>query len=189
MPGTPVGSAVIDAYAGWIGTIAAPMSSASTVKADKETTLEEGKYRLAAIAGTSTCHIVQSPDPVFVKGVWGPYKHAVFPGCTSFRTQEQIFLLPMIFSCFLDWMNEGGQSSTGQLLDFMIDTHPASERLSALSKERGMNRFDVLTDLLKTMAKERGVEFLSLLTKDMYVYPDLHGKFSTVHSTKDWPLN
>lgn len=82
MPGTPVGSAVIDAYAGWIGTIAAPMSAA------EETTLEEGKYRLAAIAGTSTCHIVQSPDPVFVKGVWGPYKHAVFPGCRSLSAHK-----------------------------------------------------------------------------------------------------
>lgn len=84
-----------------------------------------------------------------------------------------------------DWMNEGGQSSTGQLLDFMIDTHPASERLSALAKERGMNRFDVLTDLLKTMAKERGVEFLSLLTKDMYVYPDLHGMFPLLSGSND----
>lgn len=45
------------------------------------TTLEDAKNRLAAIAGTSTCHLIQSPEPVFVKGVWGPYKHAVFPGC------------------------------------------------------------------------------------------------------------
>lgn len=78
LPGTPVGSAVIDAYAGWVGTVAAPMEGAG------EPSLEESAFRLAAIAGTSTCHIVQSPDPVFVKGVWGPYQHAIFPGCTYY---------------------------------------------------------------------------------------------------------
>jgi ribulose kinase len=54
--GTPVGSAVIDAYAGWVGTIAAKSD------ADKSTgrlKLEESNHRLAACAGTSTCHIVQ----------------------------------------------------------------------------------------------------------------------------------
>ena len=35
---------------------------------------EEAGHRLAAIAGTSTCHVVQSKEAVFVKGVWGPYK-------------------------------------------------------------------------------------------------------------------
>lgn len=76
-PGTAVGSAVIDAYAGWIGTVAAPMEGHPQVG------LEGSKHRLAAIAGTSTCHIAQSKDSVFVPGVWGPYLHAVFPGCES----------------------------------------------------------------------------------------------------------
>ena len=75
LEGTPVGSGVIDAYAGWVGTVAAPMEGQQT------TSLEDSKHRLAAIAGTSTCHIVQSPEAVFVPGVWGPYKHAIFPGC------------------------------------------------------------------------------------------------------------
>lgn len=95
--------------------------------------MEESKHRLAVVAGTSSCHLVQSPQGVFVPGVWGPYKDAVFPGW---------------------WMNEGGQSSTGQvcqfrfnlillphlysmamanrisqLIDFMITTHPAYTQL------------------------------------------------------------
>lgn len=94
--GTAVGSAVIDAsvlflrldlpavrltnpahdrYAGWVGTVAPPMEG------QKETTLDDAAHRLAAIAGTSTCHIVQSKEPVFVTGSWGPYKHALFPDC------------------------------------------------------------------------------------------------------------
>lgn len=58
-----------------MGTVAAPIEGAA------EASLEESRFRLAAIAGTSTCHIIQSPEAVFVKGVWGPYKHAIFPGC------------------------------------------------------------------------------------------------------------
>jgi hypothetical protein len=75
--GTAVGSGVIDAYAGWVGTIAAPMPDLGSKTVD----LKESRHRLAAIAGTSTCHIVQSPEAVFVPGVWGPYLHAIFPGC------------------------------------------------------------------------------------------------------------
>ncbi|KAM0789063.1 hypothetical protein ACM66B_003126 [Microbotryomycetes sp. NB124-2] len=151
LEGTPVGSGVIDAYAGWIGTVAAPMEGQSA------TSLDDSKHRLAAIAGTSTCHIVQSPEAVFVPGVWGPYKHAIFPGY---------------------WMNEGGQSSTGQLLDFMIDTHPASARLKQMAKEKGTNHFSLLAEILTNMAKERGVPFMSYLTKDITLYPDLHGNRS-----------
>lgn len=79
-------------------------------------------------------------------------------------------------------MNEGGQSSTGQLLDFMIDTHPASAKLKALAKEKGTNHFSLLTDILNDLAKERGAPFLSYLTKDYYLYPDLHGSSFTPRS-------
>ena len=77
-----------------------------------------------------------------------------------------------------DWMNEGGQSSTGQLLDFMIDTHPASAKLKETAKAQGTNIFALLTDLLEEMVKDKKVPFMSYLTKDMYLYPDLHGAFT-----------
>lgn len=79
-------------------------------------------------------------------------------------------------------MNEGGQSSTGQLLDFMIDTHPASARLKQLAKEKGTNHFSLLTEILRDMAKEKKVPFMSYLTKDIQLYPDLHGKWVIVIS-------
>lgn len=56
------------------------------------------------ICGTSTCHMIVSEKEVFVKGVWGPYYSAMIPGM---------------------WLNEGGQSATGKLLDHIIDSHPA----------------------------------------------------------------
>lgn len=36
--------------------------------------LDESLHRLAAVAGTSTCHLIQSKEGIFVNGVWGPYK-------------------------------------------------------------------------------------------------------------------
>lgn len=59
------------------------------IESEQHPSLDASRHRLAAIAGTSTCHIVQSQDPVFVPGVWGPYLHACFPGCTSLLAQHQ----------------------------------------------------------------------------------------------------
>ncbi len=78
-------------YAGWLGTIAARHEE--DVKLSPSVSLDESGHRLAAVAGTSTCHLVQvrqslncghlyvslthppqSKEGVFVKGVWGPYK-------------------------------------------------------------------------------------------------------------------
>ncbi|EEB97918.1 hypothetical protein MPER_02666, partial [Moniliophthora perniciosa FA553] len=71
--GTPVGSGVIDAYAGWLGTVAARYKENGKLS-EAIKNVDESKHRLAAVAGTSTCHIVQSKEGVFVNGVWGPYK-------------------------------------------------------------------------------------------------------------------
>ncbi|ORX38817.1 hypothetical protein BD324DRAFT_291502 [Kockovaella imperatae] len=154
--GTAVGSGVIDAYAGWIGTVAAT-SSAPSGESTKPPSLEQANSRLAAIAGTSTCHIVQSKDGILVPGVWGPYRDAVFPG---------------------QWMNEGGQSSTGQLIDFMITTHPAYPRLVEEAKKADTNMFQILADRLAALVKEYGLETATQLTKDLHFYPDLHGNRS-----------
>jgi FGGY-family pentulose kinase len=54
---------------------------------------------LAIIGGTSSCHMASSKKPLFVKGVWGPYYGAMVPDL---------------------WLNEGGQSATGSLVDFVI---------------------------------------------------------------------
>ncbi|ORY31026.1 hypothetical protein BCR39DRAFT_527906 [Naematelia encephala] len=150
--GIAVGSGVIDAYAGWIGTVAA-RHSAPNGPATAEPTLDEAETRLAAIAGTSTCHIAQSKKGI----LWGPYRDAVFPGL---------------------WMNEGGQSSTGQLIDFMMTTHPAYPKLQALCDKTGRNAFDLLGERLETMRQAKGVDTATHLTKDLHFYPDLHGNRS-----------
>jgi ribulose kinase len=82
-----VGSGLIDSYAGWVGTVGAPVEASSNHD-------EFPLYtRMALVAGTSTCHTVVSREPVFVNGIWGPYKDFVIPGY---------------------WMSEGGQVATGR---------------------------------------------------------------------------
>lgn len=68
--GYPVQVRIADScsYAGWIGTVAAASKDADG-KIGKKPGLEEGVHRLAAIAGTSTCHIAQSDEGILVPGV------------------------------------------------------------------------------------------------------------------------
>lgn len=69
LPGTAVGTSVIDAYAGALALLGAETDSGI-----------ELKEKIALICGTSTCHICVSPEMDFVEGVWGPYKDVLFAG-------------------------------------------------------------------------------------------------------------
>ncbi|KIY46272.1 Pentulose kinase [Fistulina hepatica ATCC 64428] len=162
LQGTPVGSGLIDAYAGWMGTVAARYTENGTVP-DEVPAFDQSRHRLAAVAGTSTCHIVQSHEGVFVNGVWGPYKDPVFPGW---------------------WMNEGGQSSTGQLIDFMITTHHAYPQLKALAEKENKNIHAVLGELIEQRRAEEGAETVTELTKDIHLYPDFHGNRSPIADSR-----
>jgi ribulose kinase len=77
-------------------------------------------------------------------------------------------------------MNEGGQSSTGQLLDFMVETHPAFAKLKELASERQKHHFEVLLDILSVMMEEQKAPFPSFLTRNLFLYPDLHGNRSPI---------
>lgn len=75
VPGIKIGSGVIDAYAGWIGTVGAKVNlvdvdDQAICNDFKQNNLEQAFRRLAAVAGTSTCHLVMSKEPKFVPGVW-----------------------------------------------------------------------------------------------------------------------
>ncbi|XP_076283733.1 FGGY carbohydrate kinase domain-containing protein [Lasioglossum baleicum] len=112
--------------------------------------------RLALICGTSTCHMIVNEKKLFVNGVWGPYYSAMIPGL---------------------WLNEGGQSATGKLLDHIIDAHPATPGiLKSLSGNKHIQQY--LTELLKTMADQKGLKNVSYLTKEIHVWPDFHGNRS-----------
>ncbi|GMK53890.1 hypothetical protein CspeluHIS016_0104760 [Cutaneotrichosporon spelunceum] len=160
--GTAVGSAVIDAYSGWIGTVAAA-TKGDDGEMDKPPTFDDAAHRLAAVAGTSTCHLAQSNEGIMVPGYWGPYRSAVFPGY---------------------WMNEGGQSSTGQLIDFVMTTHAAYPRLLELSKKTDKSIYELLGEQLDKMQKDEKAPTRVHLTKDLHFYPDLHGNRSPLADPK-----
>ncbi len=91
--GTPVGASAIDAHAGAIGILGSVDSAVPFA------------HRLALIAGTSSCHLIESTQRHGVPGVWGPYYGALTGA---------------------GWLAEAGQSATGAFLDRLIAGHPAS---------------------------------------------------------------
>jgi len=102
--------------------------------------------RIAMVAGTSTCQMALSREPRFVPGVWGPYFGAVAPGL---------------------WLNEGGQSATGALLDHLLDW-------TAEGRALGKRAHDVVLQRIKVLRGQEGAAF----AHDLHVLPDFHGNRS-----------
>ncbi|NP_001087170.2 FGGY carbohydrate kinase domain-containing protein [Xenopus laevis] len=147
--GLPVAASLIDAHAGGLGVIGASL---------KEYGLEGENHpitsRLALICGTSSCHMGISEKPIFVPGVWGPYYSAMIPGL---------------------WLNEGGQSATGKLIDHVVHGHIAFMELENQAKARGQHIYTYLNNHLDKIKKSGPVGFLAA---DLHVWPDFHGNRS-----------
>jgi FGGY-family pentulose kinase len=148
--GTAVGVSIIDAHAGGLGLLGAPLGRG------KVTSSVLGK-RLALIGGTSSCHMAVSAEPRYINGVWGPYYSAMIPGL---------------------WLTEGGQSATGALIDHVIFSHAASVPLLKEVKKQGRTIYELLNERLDSLAKSEGVAHPGELTRELHVYPDFHGNRS-----------
>lgn len=152
---------MIDAYAGWIGTVGAKVNDMGTsidgsvAKNDQS----QAFTRLAAVAGTSTCHLVMSPEPVFVNGVWGPYRDSIIPDF---------------------WMAEGGQSATGELLKHVLETHPAYSAALSGAESYNTNIYDYLNEHLRDMQSDRSARSIAHLGKHFFLYGDLFGNRSPI---------
>ncbi|CAZ80097.1 unnamed protein product [Tuber melanosporum] len=158
--GIKIGSGVIDAYAGWIGTVGAKMEMPQNLLSGGHAgSLEQAFRRLAAVAGTSTCHLVMSRDPIFVPGVWGPYRDVLLPGY---------------------WMAEGGQSSTGSLLHNVLTTHPSYNDALEKSNELSKNIFEYLNEHLETLRKSECAPAIGYLARHLFFYGDKHGNRSPI---------
>jgi FGGY-family pentulose kinase len=110
---------------------------------------------LALIGGTSSCHMAVSPEARFVDGVWGPYFGAMLSG---------------------RWLNEGGQSATGALLDHTIERYGTvkdGDKLTHVLQDKDIN--DVHGDLNVFIASEGGgPEY----TERIHILPYHHGNRS-----------
>jgi FGGY-family pentulose kinase len=149
-PGTAVGVSIIDAHAGGLGLLGAPVGG-------RKPTARGMESRLALIGGTSSCHMAVSTKPRFVPGVWGPYFSAMIPGL---------------------WLTEGGQSATGALIDHVIFSHAAAGPLAVEAKKAGRTVYELLNDRLDALAKAERLTRPAELTHGLHVQPDFHGNRS-----------
>jgi FGGY-family pentulose kinase len=91
-------------------------------------------------------------EPVFVPGVWGPYRDVLFPD---------------------QWLAEGGQSCTGELLHHVITTHPAYTEVRKLALTAQISVFEGLNDHLEKMAAELEALSIAHLARHFFFYGDL----------------
>ncbi|PIK39032.1 putative FGGY carbohydrate kinase domain-containing protein isoform X3 [Apostichopus japonicus] len=150
--GTAVATSLIDAHAGGVGMLGADVTD-NELPCEKQPITQ----RLALILGTSSCHMAVSESPLLVPGVWGPYYSAMVPGL---------------------WLNEGGQSITGKLIDHMIETHPAHQELIKMAETKGKSIYNCMVDLLGKIVKENALKDAAYLTNDIHIWPDHHGNRS-----------
>lgn len=161
LPGIAVGSGVIDAYAGWIGTVGAKvkLSDHELDATHAMNDVSQAFSRLAAVAGTSTCHIAMSAKPIFVNGVWGPYRDVLIPEY---------------------WLAEGGQSATGELLKHVLETHPAHQEALSIAETYNTNIYTYLNEKLDEMKVEQGAPSIAWLGRHFFFYGDLFGNRSPI---------
>lgn len=142
-PGVKVGVGIIDAHAGGIGLLG---HCAKLGLKDRN----QWNKALALIGGTSTCHMATSSEPRFIPGVWGPYWGAMIPDM---------------------WLNEGGQSATGSLIDYVIKNNSNYQDLEELAEKTHTDIYQVLN---QEVSRYGGPEW----TKDIHVLPYHHGNRS-----------
>lgn len=166
-PGTPVGNGLSQSAAAQFGLKAGTAVGTSMIDAHAGGLgligcIADGidpafHTRLGLICGTSTCHMAVSEKAIFAPGIWGPYKNAMVPGM---------------------WLNEGGQSATGKLIDHIIDNHPATPGIREQLANMHIQQY--LTELLEDLTDKKELSSMAFLTKDLHVWPDFHGNRSPI---------
>ncbi|MEX1120765.1 MAG: FGGY-family carbohydrate kinase, partial [Balneolales bacterium] len=146
---TPVGVAIIDAHAGGLGLLG--------MQSDKQKDSSSFNNRLALIGGTSSCHMAVADKPQFIKGIWGPYYSAMIPGM---------------------WLNEGGQSATGSLIDHVILSSDKSSELKEIAEDENKSVYKLLNERLEQIAQKQEMDYLGELSQNFHVLPYFHGNRS-----------
>lgn len=146
--GTAVATSIIDAHAGALGIIGASLDNQPVTKDVLET-------RLALICGTSSCHMAVSQEAYSIPGVWGPYFSAMLPDM---------------------WLHEGGQSTTGALIDHIINSHACGQEVEEQADAGGLSVYQVLNERLDILAATKA--FPAQLTQNRHILPYFHGNRS-----------
>jgi FGGY-family pentulose kinase len=96
-----------------------------------------------------------SPDARFTPGIWGPYFSAMVPDL---------------------WLNEGGQSATGALIDHVVFSHSRAAALELEAKKKETSIYALLNERLVELAKDE--PFAAALTSEIHILPYFHGNRS-----------
>lgn len=144
-----VGVGIIDAHAGGLGVMGAIWHDSVGAP------LEKLESALALIGGTSNCHMAVSREAKFVDGVWGPYFGAMVPGM---------------------WLTEGGQSTAGSAIDWVINNHSNAPSLRAEAQRTGSTVYQLLNQEIARLQAESGQG--PEVTKDIHVLPYFLGNRS-----------
>lgn len=144
--GIPVAVGIIDAHAGGIGSLGPVLEGSEKA----EDALDRA---IALIGGTSSCHMAVSSTPRFISGIWGPYYGAMIPGM---------------------WLNEGGQSATGPLIDLVIRDNSSFMRIVKDAKAAGVDIYTYLNGVVQEMKEQGGPAIASKL----HMLPYHHGNRS-----------
>ncbi|ACS87674.1 FGGY-family carbohydrate kinase [Musicola paradisiaca] len=107
---------------------------------------------LAIISGTSNCHMLVSRDAVEVPGVWGPYWGAMLPQW---------------------WLNEGGQSAAGALMEWTLRQHAQWPELAAWAERQRRSPYEVLNTWVAALEQREPQP-----TRHLHVLADHHGNRS-----------
>ena len=137
---------IIDAHAGGIGSL-------GPVLGGSEKAEDAFDRAIALIGGTSSCHMAVSSFPRFISGVWGPYYGAMIPGM---------------------WLNEGGQSATGSLIDLVIRDNSSYVKISKAAKAEGVDIYTYLNGVVKKKKDRAGLAIAGKL----HMLPYHHGNRS-----------
>ena len=115
-------------------------------------TAAQPEASLAIISGTSNCHMIVNSYPIMVPGVWGPYFGAMLPEL---------------------WLNEGGQSAAGALVEWSIRRHEAWSELDLEAQQCGVSYYQLLNEAVESLEAAE-----SHPTAQFHVLADHHGNRS-----------
>lgn len=107
---------------------------------------------LAIISGTSNCHMIVSQKPILIPGVWGPYLGAMLPHW---------------------WLNEGGQSAAGALVEWTLQQHSAWPLIQQEAQTQQISAYVLLNQHVAQLEAREPWP-----TRHLHVLDDHHGNRS-----------
>ena len=123
----------------------------------REVTAKTVDQKIAIIAGTSSCHMVCNLEKHICPGVWGPYYGAMLPNF---------------------YLHEGGQSTSGAGIDYIIQCHPAYSQAKVAAEKL---KIPVPIYLNQIILEQKWTDEIC---RDIHVLPYLLGNRSPISDNK-----